>query len=216
MDDEDWVDDNEDVANTGSNDGESSDIAMQDASSAVTADERRGGGSEDRHNLLTVRRVNPDDIKNVHPLYQPEHQLEDPVEEMDDVESPFGRYKISHVPSLGIISGHNIAQKMDTHSFADALSSFLLTESPSAGQRSLALLSSEYPVYKEFSRMLPSLCGISNNIFCDCVRVVPAIGQRPVRYNTVVFVNNFSVAQMTGVKGYHVGQVLLESGLGLV
>ncbi|CDO74667.1 hypothetical protein BN946_scf184828.g7 [Trametes cinnabarina] len=122
-----------------------------------------------------------------------------------------GPYQISRKPSLGTFSGDAIVHALGVVDFAPALAAFLAHDSL-PGQSRLSehsLLQHSYPVFKQFSRVLPSLRGYASEAFVDRVFARPAISGHPPRYSTVLYVEKPEIAETIGVRGYRVGHVRL-------
>ncbi|TFY68302.1 hypothetical protein EVJ58_g1088 [Rhodofomes roseus] len=130
-------------------------------------------------------------------------------DEIDEGDVPFGAYRISKIPGVGVFSGHEIVRVLGAELFNDALADFLRRQPlyTQAAAAPLHLLDYHYPLYKEFSRTLPSIRGIKNDTFRDRVRATPPTAHLPARYDTVLYLDNRDIAETVGVRGYRVGQV---------
>ena len=71
------------------------------------------------------------------------------------------------------------------------------------------LLSLRYPVFKRFTRTLPSLRGLPGDTMVDCVHASPELGGIPARYSTVLFVTDPSRAETIGLEGEYIYPYLL-------
>ncbi|KAH9830310.1 uncharacterized protein C8Q71DRAFT_817709 [Rhodofomes roseus] len=123
------------------------------------------------------------------------------------VNTPFGAYRISRLPGVGVFSGRDIVRALGAESFEDALLAFLRRQPLYSPTTPLHLLDYHYPLYKEFTRTLPSLREIKNDDFRDRVRAIPRTAQLPARYDTVLYLEDADIAANIGVKGYRIGQV---------
>ena len=113
---------------------------------------------------------------------------------------PFGAYRISRNPGVGVFSGHDIVRSLGAHLFESALTKFILNELQHPAPLP-HLLDYHYPLYKGFTRTLPSLRGIQNDNFQDRVHASPGTSKLPARYDTVLFVENRDLAADVGVHG---------------
>ncbi|KDQ53098.1 hypothetical protein JAAARDRAFT_197591 [Jaapia argillacea MUCL 33604] len=121
--------------------------------------------------------------------------------EAEGQEHFFGDYTISRIPGLGSHLGMEMVNTFGTLSFELALNNFLLKECPSARRHELGpLLSYQYPVYKQFGQILPSLCSIKNNTFSDRIQAIPSGLSVHGKYDTVIFVDGPLIAETIGVK----------------
>lgn len=112
----------------------------------------------------------------------------------------FGSYKISRRPGLGHRTGLDIASTMNAPDFSHALSRFLaatdITQSPSS------LQDLTYPVYKKFSRVLPSLRGHALDTHFDTISAIPRGTEHSAdRCSTLLYVEDADCAETIGVKG---------------
>ncbi|CDO75849.1 hypothetical protein BN946_scf184346.g10 [Trametes cinnabarina] len=128
----------------------------------------------------------------------------DNQEDLDTEDSDMivGPYKIARKPSLGVISGATIATALGVIDFAPALAAFLAGDGFAGPQPSEhSLLQHSYPVFKQFSRVLPSLRGYAREVFADRIFARPATNGLPPRYSTVLYVEKPDIAETIGVKG---------------
>ncbi|KAH9912446.1 uncharacterized protein B0H18DRAFT_1127164 [Fomitopsis serialis] len=179
-----------------------SDEFSSDSEDASGLDESPNGGgrSESLHDQMDVDpgpSMRATEVRVVVKLEEDETMLSEPaVLSSEDNEwrvQPEERaisgnleYHISRTPGLGYMSGANITEMFAATRFEDALSRFLLSECPSASRNMLALLESEYAVFPQFKRTLPSLHQVNNDRFLDRVYARPAKGTQSAYYDTVL------------------------------
>ena len=91
---------------------------------------------------------------------------------------------------------------MDAPHFADTLSHFLHQEGIAAPPA--ALLQFRYPLYKKFSRTLPSLRGRENDVFDDTVFALPLNSRHASKCSTLLYIEDPTQAESIGVKGEYI------------
>lgn len=110
-----------------------------------------------------------------------------------------GDYSISRAPGLGYKSGADLIQTFGALQFEDCLTRFLLSECPAAPLHDLAILGSQYGIYSQFYRTLPSLHRslhqATPNHFVDRVCAYPAVGKRPAYYDTILYLPGYRASQ---------------------
>ncbi|KAH9912506.1 uncharacterized protein BXZ73DRAFT_56193 [Epithele typhae] len=107
-------------------------------------------------------------------------------------------------PGLGFLTPAEIATRLPATHFQTALELFLREEGISDTRiHSLRLSQRRYPIYTRFSRTLPSLRGVEDEVFRDTVFAYPASlsARKPARFSTVLFVENSDIAESIGVQG---------------
>lgn len=114
----------------------------------------------------------------------------------------FGPYKISRYPGLGAMSADTIATACCAPGFAAALRSFLEEDGVPLSQLSPDQLSAlAFPVYKKFTRVLPSLRGVKSEVFRDTVLSIPAADGKPARHSCILYLEDDEIAETIGVAG---------------
>lgn len=113
---------------------------------------------------------------------------------------PFGTYRISRLPGVGVFSGCDIMDKLGTGLFESALTTFLTAEAHRP-LPPLNILDCFYPLYKEFLHTLGSLRVIANDTHNDCIRATPSEMQSLAQFDTVLFVHDKAVASNVGPQG---------------
>ncbi len=98
---------------------------------------------------------------------------------------------------------------MNTPDFLSSLSRFLDCEGITAS--SYAFLNSRYTVYKNFSRILPSLHGLPGDGFKECVFAIPAHTTHTSRCSTILYIEDVRLAKNIGVKGTFVNPILASN-----
>lgn len=112
-------------------------------------------------------------------------------------------YKISRTPTLGFHSGYDIVRHFHAPRFETALREFLTSESPSLIHRPPPqLLSALYPVFRQFSVVLPSHHGQYDTDSVSRIRATPAHKRQDAHYDTVLVRKEL-------------GQQVTRSGVGL-
>ncbi|KAL1937239.1 hypothetical protein VTO73DRAFT_13935 [Trametes versicolor] len=139
--------------------------------------------------------------KKCHIAFKPSHTRD----------TTFGPYKIARKPGLDVHVGHALeAHFPGLSQFTNALSLYLQLEGvPPFYADPRRLLDRAYPIYKKFSRVLPSLRGAKADTFADSVIALPAREGRAAKYSTVLYLDDSTAAENIGVKGYRVGRVRL-------
>ena len=116
----------------------------------------------------------------------------------------FGPYTISKNPGLGYMSPEEMATSLGVTlpQFESALRAFLTAEGcPPSALTSDRILNCSYPVFKKFSRTLPSLRGVLKDTFYDTVHASPATSTHAPRFSTVIFLETPDIAESIGVAG---------------
>lgn len=105
-------------------------------------------------------------------------------------------------------NAETISSQMGATDFSAELETFLKRETPSFPKRTLNKLGScTFNVYKQFKRVLPSLRGLPDDIFVDRVQARPAMGRTPARFDTVLWVEDQTVAGDIGVEGEYFARI---------
>ncbi|CDO74524.1 hypothetical protein BN946_scf184846.g5 [Trametes cinnabarina] len=117
----------------------------------------------------------------------------------------FGPYRISRYPGLGTLSAAAISATCHAPGFTAALRLFLQEDGiPASHLRQDQFSTLSFPVYKKFTRVLPSLRGVKSEIFRDTVFSTPAAHGKPARHSCILYLEDEQIAETIG---YRVAQV---------
>ncbi|OBZ77534.1 hypothetical protein A0H81_01917, partial [Grifola frondosa] len=121
----------------------------------------------------------------------------------------FSPYRIARRPGLGFYTAAEIVAHFGAVSFEHALKTFLQRECPTAQERYIegTITKHPYAVFKQFSRVLPSLRGVDGDTFYDRIRACPSSHDQAAYFSTVLYVDQPEHAHTVGLEGYRVGQV---------
>lgn len=111
-------------------------------------------------------------------------------------------------PSLRYWTPAEIALHTGAVDFVLELVAFLKRECSSICSSALSDIAQlEYGMYKQFKRTLPSLCELAGDECADHVQASPATSSSPAHFNTVLWIEDPSVAETIGVKGEPSGRI---------